>query len=193
MENKVLSRTLFGVLIIIFAITFYFTYGMMKNGAPQDYDPGQLGVELIDQGKASNANYMEEGQKVYDQKVQTLESNIYNGIQFMNWMLYIAGGLLVLFLVLGLVQTIMFDFKRALPSLIFVVISGLAFLYAYLNSGTDTKGFEDLVSQNGPEKAANIMSMTNFWVNGLFFVLIPGVIILALDLILGMIRGFISK
>lgn len=189
MENKLISRILFGVVILIFAVTFYFFYGMMKNGAPEDYDPGQLGVELIDEGKASNANYMEKGQEVYDQKIKTLEGNILNGVSFMQWMLYIAGGIMVIFLILGLVQTATSDIKKALPSLVFVVIAGLAFIYAYINSGSDTAGFDRLVAEEGQEKAGEIVSTTNFWVNGLFFVLIPGGIILLVDLVRGIIRG----
>jgi len=35
-----------------------------------------------------------------------------------------------------------------------------------------------------------MISTTNFWVSGLLFVLIPGVIILIVDLVISIIRGF---
>ncbi len=183
MENKIISRALFGVSIILFAITFYFFYGMMSNGAPEDYDPGQMGVELIDQGKASTADYMEKGQEAYDKKIKGLESNIQSGVGFMKWVLIIAGALMILFLLYGLFITATSDFKKAIPSLIFVVIAGAAFLWAYINAGSDTAGFERVVAEEGEEGAKSIVSTTNFWVNGLLFVLIPGAILLVVDLV----------
>lgn len=189
MENKIISRILFVVLVVIFAVTFYFFYGMFTNGAPKDYEPAQMGVELIDEGQASNANYMEKGQEAYDQKVESIEGTIVGGVTFMQWMLYIAGGLMIIFLVLGVIQAAMSDIKKALPAIVFMVLTGLAFLYAYFNSGTDTEGFDRLVVVEGEEKAKEIISTTNFWVNGLLFVLVPGFIILLVDLVRGIIRG----
>ena len=107
----------------------------------------------------------------------------------MQWMLYIAGGLMVIFLILGVLQAASSEIKKALPAIIFMAIAAIAFVYAYFNSGTDTNGFEKLVAKEGEESAKEIISTTNFWVNGLLFVLVPGFVILVVDLIRGIIRG----
>jgi len=92
--------------------------------------------------------------------------------------------------VYGLISTLMNNFKKGIPSLIFVGISILAFLWAFSNSGGDTTGYDGLITKFGQEEASNMISTTNFWVSGLLFVLIPGVIILIVDLVISIIRGF---
>ena len=86
---------------------------------------------------------------------------------------------MVVFLVWGLISTLMNNFKKGLPSLIFVGIAGLAFLWAFINSGTDTAGFENVVKKEGLDNAQAMVSSSNFWVNGLFFVLIALIIVLS--------------
>ena len=49
----------------------------------------------------------------------------------MTVILFIAGGLMVVFLLWGLISTLMTDFKKGIPSLIFVGIAILAFIFAY--------------------------------------------------------------
>lgn len=190
MENKTLSRALFIVSTILFVITFFFFIGMVSNGAPDSYDPKQMGVELMDQGKASVATYKEEGQKAFEAQVKKIDSHILTGVNYMTIILIIAGGLMVVFLVYGLISTLMNNFKKGIPSLIFVGISILAFLWAFSNSGGDTTGYDGLITKFGQEEASNMISTTNFWVSGLLFVLIPGVIILIVDLVISIIRGF---
>ncbi|MDA9066344.1 hypothetical protein N9K26_00925 [Flavobacteriales bacterium] len=190
MENKTLSRALFIVSTILFVITFFFFTGMVSNGAPDSYDPKQMGVELMDQGKASVATYKEEGQKAFEAQVKKIDSHILTGVNYMTIILIIAGGLMVVFLVYGLISTLMNNFKKGIPSLIFVGISILAFLWAFSNSGGDTTGYDGLITKFGQEEASNMISTTNFWVSGLLFVLIPGVIILIVDLVISIIRGF---
>jgi len=190
MENKTLSRALFIVSTILFIITFYFFAGMVNNGAPDSYDPKQMGVELMDQGKASVATYKEEGQKAFDNQVKKIDSHILTGVNYMTIILFIAGGLMVIFLVFGLISTLINDFKKGIPSLIFVGISILAFIWAFSNSGGDTTGYDGLITKFGQEEASSMISTTNFWVSGLLFVLIPGVIILVVDLVISIIRGF---
>ena len=97
---------------------------------------------------------------------------------------------MILFLIVGLALTIMGDFKKAIPSLIFVAIALITFIYAYINSGTDVAGFDALVSKEGMEAAKPIISTTNFWVNGLMFVLIPGAALLVIDLVKDIVKGF---
>lgn len=189
MENKLISRVLFGISILIFVITFYFVYGMITNGAPGKYDPAQLGVELINQGEATNANYMEKGQEIYDQKVGALESNISAGIGFAQILLYIGVGLMVVFLVYGVVTTAMNNFKKAIPSLIFVGVTLLGFIWAMISAGGSTEGIENIVADKSPEEASSILSMTNFWVGGVMFLLVPGFILLVVDLVLGIVRS----
>jgi hypothetical protein len=163
---------------------------MVSNGAPDSYDPKQMGVELMDQGKASVATYKEEGQKAFEAQVKKIDSHILTGVNYMTIILIIAGGLMVVFLVYGLISTLMNNFKKGIPSLIFVGISILAFLWAFSNSGGDTTGYDGLITKFGQEEASNMISTTNFWVSGLLFVLIPGVIILIVDLVISIIRGF---
>ena len=141
MENKTLSRALFFVSVLLFIITAYFVWGMMSNGAPDSYDPDQMGVELIDQGLATNANYAEEGKKAYENKISQIEGNILAGVNYMTIILFLAGGLMVVFLLWGLIKTLRTDFKKGIPSLIFVGIVILALIWASLNSGSDTEGF----------------------------------------------------
>ncbi|MEN8927423.1 MAG: hypothetical protein ABF242_04510 [Flavobacteriales bacterium] len=190
MENKKLSRALFFVSVVLFIITAYFVWGMMSNGAPDSYDPDQMGVELIDQGLATNANYAAKGKEAYDNKVQKIEGNILAGVNYMTAILFIAGGLMIIFLLWGLVKTLMTDFKKGIPSLIFVGIVIIAFIWASANAGSDTEGFDKLVRSVGETDAASAVSKSNFWVNGLLFVLIPGAIILVVDLIWSLLRGY---
>tara|TARA_B110000977_G_scaffold94673_2_gene125142 strand:+ start:1467 stop:2045 length:579 start_codon:yes stop_codon:yes gene_type:complete len=190
MENKTLSRALFFVSVLLFIITAYFVWGMMSNGAPDSYDPDQMGVELIDQGLATNANYAEEGKKAYENKISQIEGNILAGVNYMTLILFLAGGLMVVFLLWGLIKTLRTDFKKGIPSLIFVGIVILALIWASLNSGSDTEGFGKLVRSIGEEGAADAVSKSNFWVNGLLFVLIPGALILLVDLVWGLVKGY---
>lgn len=190
MENKTLSRALFGVSIILFIITFYFVYGMVSNGAPESYDPDQMGVELIEQGKASNANYKEKGQEAFDKQIAKIDSNILAGVNYMQIILIIAGGLMVIFLLWGLISTLMTNFKKGVPSLIFVGIAVLAFIWASINSGSSTEGYEELLVKFPENEAGDVISTTNFWVNGLLFVFIPGIFILLIDLVWGLIKGY---
>lgn len=176
--------------VILFLITAYFVYGMMSNGAPDAYDPDQMGVELIDQGQATTANYAAKGKEAYDNKVSTIEGNILAGVNYMTIILFIAGGLMVVFLLLGLIRTLMTDFKKGIPSLIFVGIVIIAFVWASLNSGSSTEGFDGLVRKMGEEGAGEVVAKSNFWVNGLLFVLIPGAIILVIDLVWSLIKGY---
>jgi hypothetical protein len=190
MNNKIVTIILKVVVGLIFILAFFFTARMMMNGKPDSYKPDQLGIELIDQGKATNANYLEKGKEAYDAISIKIESNILAGVNFMAIILIIAAILMIGFLIYGLITTLMTDFKKGIPSLIFSGIVLLAFIWAYINSGTDTTGFDSLVSKNTPEVAEGIMSTTNFWVNGLLFVFIPGVLILLVDLVWGIIRGY---
>ena len=66
MNNKIVSIIMKVIVAIIVIITSYFTVTMMANGKPDAYKPDQLGIELIDQGKATNANYLEKGQEAFD-------------------------------------------------------------------------------------------------------------------------------
>lgn len=190
MENKTLSRALFFVSVLLFLITAYFVWGMMSNGAPDAYDPDQMGVELIDQQLATTDNYAAEGKKAYDNKIASIEGNILSGVKYMTVILFIAGGLMVVFLLWGLISTLMTDFKKGIPSLIFVGIVIVAFIWASINSGSDTTGFEKLVTSVGETDAADAVSKSNFWVNGLLFVLIPGAIILVVDLVWSLLKGY---
>jgi len=190
MENKTLSRALFFVSLALCLIAAYFAWGMMSNGSPDSYDPDQMGVELIDQGLATNANYAEEGKEAYENKISQIEGNILAGVNYMTVILFLAGGLMVVFLLWGLIKTLMTDFKKGIPSLIFVGIVILALIWASLNSGSDTEGFDKLVRSIGEEGAADAVSKSNFWVNGLLFVLIPGALILLVDLVWGLIKGY---
>lgn len=190
MENKTLSRALFFVSVVLFIITAYFVFSMMSNGAPDAYDPDQMGVELIDQGKATNANYAAEGKKAYENQISKIEGNILAGVNYMSVILIIAGGLMVVFLLWGLIKTLMTDFKKGIPSLIFVGIVILAFIWAFANSGSDTSGFDKLVRSVGETNAADAVSKSNFWVNGLLFVLIPGALILLVDLVWSLVKGY---
>jgi hypothetical protein len=187
MENKLIKRVLFGISIAIFVITFYFFYGMISNGAPKDFDPAQLGVELINQGEATNANYMEKGTELYNQKVGKLEGNISAGVGFAQVILYIGAALMVVFLLYGLFVTATSDIKKALPSLIFVGVAAIGFIWAAISSGGSTEGLDGLVA--GQEDAEGILSSTNFWVGGVLALLIPGAILLVVDLIRGIIRS----
>lgn len=190
MENKTLSRALFFVSVLLFLITAYFVWGMMSNGAPDAYDPDQMGVELIDQQLATTDNYAAEGKKAYDNKIASIEGNILSGVKYMTVILFIAGGLMVVFLLWGLISTLMTDFKKGIPSLIFVGIVIVAFIWASINSGSDTTGFEKLVTSVGETDAADAVSKSNFWVNGLLFVLIPGFFILVIDLVWSLLKGY---
>lgn len=190
MENKTLSRALFFVSLALCLIAAYFAWGMMSNGSPDSYDPDQMGVELIDQGLATNANYAEEGKEAYENKISQIEGNILAGVNYMTVILFLAGGLMVVFLLWGLIKTLMTDFKKGIPSLIFVGIVILALIWASLNSGSDTEGFDKLVRSIGEEGAADAVSKSNFWVNGLLFVLIPGALILLVDLVWGLVKGY---
>lgn len=189
MENKLISRVLFGISILIFVITFYFVYGMITNGAPEKYDPAQLGVELINSGDATNANYMEKGQELYDQKVGTLEGNISAGISFAQVVLYVGVGLMVIFLIYGVVTTAMNDIKKAIPSLIFVGLTVIAFIWAAISAGGSTEGLQNVVADKSPEEATSILSMTNFWVGGVMILFIVGSILLVVDLVKGIVRS----
>lgn len=184
MENKLLSRILFGVRVVIIAVAAYFFYGMLTNGKPSDFDPAQIGVELIDEGKATNANYIEKGQEVADQKVRKLEGNITTGISFMQWVLYIAGGLLGLFLLYGVVLNATMDFKRALPSILFVLVAAIALI---IGMTMQSPSESDTAILGASEE---VITQTNFWVYALMAVLIPGVILLVLDLVWGIARSF---
>jgi len=190
MENKTLSRALFGVTFVLAIITFYFFIGMMTNGAPSDYDPEQMGLELLRDKKASNDNYMEKGTALYETQVKKINSNITAGVSYMRIILYLAGGLMVIFLLWGLIQTLTTDFKKGLPSLMFAGIALLAFIFAYMSAGNDVTGFEGLVKKEGMDTAKEMVSSSNFWVYGVLFVLIPGAIILVIDLIIGIVRGY---
>lgn len=189
MENKLISRVLFGISILIFVVTFYFVYGMITNGKPGDYDPAQLGAELIKTQEASNEDYMEKGLEVYNQKIETLDSNISAGVSFAQVVLYIGLGLMVVFLIYGLIVTATNDFKKALPSLIFVGVAAIGFIWALIASGGGAEGMENAVADKSPEEASSIISMTNFWVGGVMVLLIPGAILLVVDLIKGIIRS----
>lgn len=189
MENKLISRVLFGTSILIFVITFYFVYGMITNGKPEDYDPAQLGVELIDKGEATNANYMEKGEEIYNQKVGTLESNISTGIGFAQVILYIGVGLMLVFLIYGLYVTATNDIKKAIPSLIFVGLTVIAFIWAAISSGGSTEGLETAVADRSAEDAASVLSMTNFWVGGVMILFVVGSILLVVDLVKGIVRS----
>lgn len=189
MENKLISRVLFGISILIFVITFYFAYGMITNGSPQKYDPAQLGVELIDSGEATNANYIEKGQDLYDKKVGALEGNISAGIGFAQVILYIGVGLMLIFLVYGLFVTATNDIKKAIPSFIFVGLTVVAFIWAAISSGGSTEGLETAVADRSAEEASSILSMTNFWVGGVMILLVGGSILLVVDLVKGILRS----
>jgi hypothetical protein len=108
----------------------------------------------------------------------------------MTIILFIAGGLMIVFLLWGLIKTLMTDFKKGIPSLIFVGIVILAFIWASINSGSDTEGFDKLVRSIGEDGAADAVSKSNFWVNGLLFVLIPGALILVADLVWSLVKGY---
>jgi len=190
MKNKLVTNILFGVTALIFIIAVYFLVTMTINGAPDAYKPDQMGIELIDQGKATPANYLEEGQKAYDSQVMKIENNILSGVNFMVIVLLIAGVLMIGFLLYGLINTLRHDFKKGLPSLIFSGIVLLAFVWASMNSGDDTQGFESLVSKEGEVAAKSMLSQTNFWVNGLLFVFIPGALLLIVDLVWSIIKGY---
>ena len=190
MENKTLSRGLSIFALVLIIIAAYFFRGMMSNGAPEDYDPEQMGLQMYQNGDATADNYLELGQAAYEKQIQKIDSNIFYGVNYMTILLYLAGGLMVVFLIWGLVSTLMNNFKKGLPSLIFVGIAGLAFLWAFINSGSDTTGFEKLVTKEGADTAKEMVSSSNFWVSGLLFVLIPGAILLLIDLIMGIVRGY---
>jgi len=68
MENKLLSRILFGFVAIIFVVSIYFFIGMSVNGHPDSYKADQMGIELVDQGEATTANFMEKGVEARDKK-----------------------------------------------------------------------------------------------------------------------------
>ena len=176
MENKTLSRALFGVTVVLFIITFYFFFGMMSNGQPDSYDPEQMGLEMLSEKVegVTKDNYLDKGQAAFDAQVKKIDGNIKTGVTYMGVILIIAGILMVAFLIWGLVTTLMTDFKKGLPSLIFSGIAILAFIVAFAMQG----------SEGGDIQSAN------FWVYGLFAVLIPGAIILVVDLILGIVRGY---
>ena len=108
----------------------------------------------------------------------------------MRIILYLAGGLMVIFLIWGLIQTLTTDFKKGLPSLIFAGIALMAFIFAFMSAGTDVTGFEGLVKKEGMDTAKDMVSSSNFWVYGVLFVLIPGAFILVIDLIIGIVRGY---
>ena len=191
MENKTLSRALFGVTVVLFIITFYFFYGMMANGAPKDYDPEQIGLELRDQKKASDSDYMEKGTAIFDAKVKKINNHITAGVSYMRIILFIAAILMIAFLIWGLIQTLTTDFKKGLPSIIFVAIAILAFIFAFISSGgNDVTGFDNLVKKEGLDNAQTMISSSNFWVYGVLFVLIPGAILLVVDLIIGIVRSY---
>jgi len=78
MENKTLSRALFGVTVVLFIITFYFFFGMMTNGKPKDYDPQQMGLEMISKDQANEGNYIELGQAAYDAKLKQIDNHIFD-------------------------------------------------------------------------------------------------------------------
>ena len=189
MENKLISRVLFGMSILIFVITFYFVYGMITNGKPSDYKPDQLGVQLLDKGEATNANYKELGLELFNQKVGTLESNISTGIGFAQVVLYIGVGLMLIFLVYGLFVTATNNIKKAIPSLIFVGLTIVAFIWAAISSGGSTEGLETAVADRSAEDAASILSMTNFWVGGVMILFVGGSILLIVDLVKGIVKS----
>ena len=108
-------------------------------------------------------------------QIEKIDSHILGGVTYLQIMLYIAGILMVVFLVWGLISTMMTNFKKAMPSLVFVGIAILAFIYAYANTGSDPS--EDV-------------RLSNFWVNGLMFVLVPGAIFLVVDLVIGIVKGY---
>ncbi len=189
MENKLISRVLFGISILIFVITFYFVYGMITNGAPQKYDPAQLGVELINSGDATNANYIEKGQELYDQKVGALEGNISAGIGFAQIILYIGLGLMVIFLIYGLITTAISDIKKAIPSLIFVGLTVIALIWAAISSGGSVEGLQGVVADRSPAEAESALSLANFWVGGVMILFIVGSILLVVDLVVGIIKS----
>ncbi len=176
MENKTLSRALFGVTVLLFIISAYFFFGMMTNGAPKDYDAEQMGLELIQKKEATSKDYLAKGEKLYKEKIASIDGHILTGVNYMAGVLFIAGGLMVIFLIWGLISTLMTDFKKGIPSLIFVGIAILAFIFAFAMQGKDTLGAD--------------IQASNFWVYGLLFVLIPGAIILVIDLVWGIIRGY---
>ncbi len=190
MENKTLSRSLFGVTVVLFIVSFYFFWGMMANGAPESFDPEQMGLELYQNKEATADNYLELGEAAYEAQLSKIDGNILGGVNYMTIVLFLAGGLMVVFLVWGLITTLMNNFKKGMPSLIFVGIAALAFIWAFINSGTDTTGFENVVKKEGLDNAQAMISSSNFWVNGLFFVLIPGAILLVVDLIIGIVKGY---
>jgi hypothetical protein len=189
MENKLISRVLFGMSILIFVITFYFVYGMITNGTPQKYDPAQLGIELINSGEATNANYIEKGQALYERKIGDLEGNISAGIGFAQFVLYLGVGLMLIFLIYGLYVTATSDIKKAIPSFIFVGLTIIAFIWAAISAGGSTEGLESAVADRSAEDASSILSMTNFWVGGVMILFVFGSIILVVDLIKGIVRS----
>lgn len=176
MENKTLSRALFGVTVVLFIITFYFFYGMITNGQPDSYDPEQMGLEMLSEKVegVNKTNYLDKGEAAFNAQIKKIDSNIKAGVTYMGFILIVAGIIMVVFLIWGLVTTLMTDFKKGLPSLIFSGIAILAFIFAFAMQG----------------KMGGDMQKANFWVNGLLFVLIPGAIILLVDLILGIVRGY---
>jgi hypothetical protein len=176
MENKTLSRALFGVTVVLFIITFYFFFGMMTNGKPKDYDPQQMGLEMISKDQANEGNYIELGQAAYDAKLKQIDNHILTGVNYMGIILLIAGAIMIIFLVWGLISTLMIDFKKGVPSLIFSGIAILAFIFAF--------------AMQGDESLDSDMQKANFWAYGLFFVLVPGAAILVIDLVIGIIRGY---
>ena len=182
MENKLLSRILFGFVAIIFVVSIYFFIGMSVNGHPDSYKADQMGIELVDKGEATTANFMEKGVEARDKKVKSIEATILNGIGFMQILLWIAGILMVLFLVLSTVMTAVNNPKKAIPSGIFIAITVITFIYAFANSGSDTEGFSGVT----PE----VMSTTNFWVSGFILILIVGGAIFLVSLLWDIIKGF---
>lgn len=182
MENKLLSRILFVFVSLVFVVSFYFFVEMMSNGHPDDYKADQMGIELVDAGDATTANFMEKGKEARDAKVKSLEANILNGIGFMQILLWIAGILMAGFLAFSTVMTAINNPKKAIPSLIFILVAGITFVWSFANSGTDTTGFKGVTEE--------VMSTTNFWVNGFIFILLIGGVLFLFSLLWDIIKGF---
>lgn len=193
MENKILSRSLFGVSVLIFVIAFYFFYGMMKNGAPSSFDPDQMGAELYEAGKADNGNYRALGQEAFDKQVKKINSHIYGGVTFLEILLIIAAGLMVLFLIYGVIVSAMADIKKALPAILFSGLAIITLLLAFVMGGDSSEGLEasmnKIAASDGIDAAKAAVSTTNFWVVGLLIILLPGVALLLIDLVKDIVKG----
>ena len=189
MENKSLSRILFIISTLLFVVTIYFVYGMFSNGDPGALDPNQMGLELVEQGKDAEADYYTVGQEAYEKQVSKIGNNIQSGIVFMYIMLAIAGISMIIFLLWGVIKTMMTSVKKALPSLVFVGITLITIIVGYLFSSESTEGFEGVVRTYG-EDAGSVMATTTFWVYGILSLFFAGILILIVDLLVGIIKGF---